>query len=124
MRVGAGDGVDAAPARMLHHVEEGRIDIGFALEIEGEGPEGAAELIDHAVEEILLQVAGGPGEGAQAARAFGAAQVAGRGGLDADADRKAHDHRVAAVARTTVTAPYRHGVARARRTEGAAPFAN
>lgn len=80
--VGAGDGVYAFAMSIGYHVEKLRMDVGFALEIEDEEHQIRCQLIDGAAEEVLAQVARGSGECAQAAGAFGAAQVAGGGRLD------------------------------------------
>src|SRR5690606_6950397 len=119
----AGAGVEALAAGVAHHAEEVRIDEGLALEVEGEGPKVLRQFVDHTFEEAVLQVARGPGKGSQAAGALGAAQVAGGGGLDADADGKPLDARHLRPFRLAEAAPDAVGIARPAQRERTGPQA-
>src|SRR5690606_35939525 len=81
------------------------------------------QFVDHTFEEAVLQVARGPGKGSQAAGALGAAQVAGGGGLDADADGKPLDARHLRPFRLTEAAPDAVGIARPAQRERTGPQA-
>ena len=103
----------------LHGVDTAQIH----LEVKGEGPEVARQFVDHALKERLLQVAGGAGEGPQAAGALRAAQVARRGGLHADAEGQPVDLRLFRVLGLAEAAPQPVAVARPLRGHRTGPLA-
>jgi len=82
MGVGGGGGIDTFFRCIGYHVQEGGVQIGFALEIKDQVKEISGHLIDGIPEKIILQHACRPGKGAQTAGALRAAQVTGGGGLE------------------------------------------
>ena len=92
MPVGARDGVNFLAMSIRHHLQKLRIDVRLSLEIKNQENQLFMQLIDGFAEKIGLQIARFPRKRPQSAGAFRAAQVAGRGGLDADRDRHSPLH--------------------------------
>ena len=86
MCIRGGSRIDTFPRGVSDHIEEGGVEIGFSLEIKNEVQQVFGELIDGIAEKIVAQHPGGPGEGPEAAGAFGAAKITGGGRFEGDGD--------------------------------------
>src|SRR6185312_14914826 len=82
MRIRGGCGIDPLGRSIGYHVEEGRVQIRFALKIKDQVEEFAGQLIDRLPEKAVLQHSCRAGEGAKAAGTLGATQIAGGGRLE------------------------------------------
>lgn len=74
---------------VFDHFQKIRVDVRLALKVKNEVKQLAVQLVDGFSKKIGFQIAGRPRKLPQAARTFGAAEVAGRRRLDADGRRDA-----------------------------------
>ncbi len=82
MCVGRSGGVDASGIRSGEEVGDLWVDKRLTLKVELNVPQGRGDFVEECREQRCLEHARGSGEFFQSARAFGTAQVAGRGRLD------------------------------------------
>ena len=86
--VGAGNGEYLFAVGKSNHVQKFRVDIRLALKIENEVKQLPVQLLNGFTKKVLLQIPGIAAKRTEPTGAFRTAQIAGRGGFNADCDRQ------------------------------------